>query len=238
MPPRKRAAARTPDPIDTGPHDFDAPIVVPAIVDAKAQMEHGGAIPAQIVGDSRDTFLRRVTIAAFIVIAVVFLALIFKAQFAQARRLHQAERERNDLIQSLQVLTTDVNNNSADLRAMRQVLQRQNAILKAAGLTPATIPSLRSGGGGASTNGGSSTPRSQPSSQDAPPSSSGHRPDPRPSSHPSSHPSPKPRPSPSPTSVIQVCVPGLPCIRPLAPLARGDVQAVHWLVGFSWRAIL
>lgn len=228
MPPRKRAAARTPDPIDINPDDLDAPVVVPAIIDARAQSAHGGALPAQIVGDDRDTLLRRLTIAAFIVLGVMFLAMIYEGVTQQGHRLRTAEHERSALISAVQTLTTDVNNNAADLRAMRKVLQRQNAILKAAGLTPATIPSLRSGGGGASDGGQSSTPRSQPT-PNASPSSSPH-------SSPSSRPSPSPQPSPSP--VVEVCIPGLPCIRPSRAVASSDLWAVHWETGGYWRAWL
>jgi hypothetical protein len=190
----------TPDPIDTDPDDLDAPVVVPSVVDAKAQERIGGPLPATIVGDKRDTRTKRLAWLGLAIVAIVLLGSGLNGIRSTNHRLHRAEAERAILIREVESLAATLHEQGIDLRALRQAIIKQNAILRQQGLDPIPVPSLTSEGGGAS-NGGrqSSTPRS-PSPPGAPP------PSPRPTHSPSAPPRPSPCPSPL------VCLPQVGCL--------------------------
>lgn len=163
------------------------------------------AVPAVVVADQTDKLGKRLAMLAFAVLLLFFSingyiqsAKNGKSLKATEGRLSAAEKNQTELIKSLGQVTATLETQTSIVRQLRIVVQEQNNILRAAGLTPVDVPAdEKSMPQVKPSPNPTSTPRVRITNEpDA-------KPRPKPSPKPSSKPKPPP-PEPTPTPLVPV----------------------------------
>jgi hypothetical protein len=186
---------------------------VPAVV-----LRADEPVPASIVHDERDTFVKRLGIAILAMLALAFTIIGYRQSASNGAAIstlkiqlghanHQLEAARNRVNKdAVAAHKAAIKVHRTDVRFFH-LLQRQDVLLIRAGLAPISLVGL--------------APGSEHKQHKTPPSGGNRGPDPKPTPHPTAthrtppphktptpHPTPSPRPSPIASLVCRILIGG------------------------------